>query len=176
MITLYQFHKQQQGLERSNPYLSTVVPVFQPFQAFFIYILKIKKLVLASENQLIILRSIGPARKGQTGGAFMHIAIDSKDIEEIAYKVAEILKPFLQSPEMPVKDEILDIKGLSEYSKMSIQWIYNNGKSIPRVSPTGKPLFRKSEFDAWLESRTISKQLKTPRKARGQGFKQQKND
>jgi predicted DNA-binding transcriptional regulator AlpA len=88
-------------------------------------------------------------------------------IDEIAEKVVERLTPLFQSEcnrNMSGGDKYLTVKTLSDYIGFSKSWIYNNLNKIPHHmkkdegSKKGKPLFRKSEIDGWLEKYRESSQ------------------
>ena len=88
----------------------------------------------------------------------MKIELEQKDIEAIAKGVAELLIPIIaKNEDMNIKDKIFTVKKLSEYLGLSVSWIYNNMHKIPHFNKKedglkkGKPLFRKSEIDQWLE-------------------------
>lgn len=78
--------------------------------------------------------------------------------QAIAEMVLEHLRPLLSGSgrsageDQSIKDDRhLNVKQLSEYLGMSSQWIYNNMNTLPHFNLNRKPLFRKSEIDAWLE-------------------------
>ena len=49
-------------------------------------------------------------------------------------------------------DKWFNVRQLSDYIGMSMQWIYNNKNKLPHSNINNKPLFRKSDIDRWLES------------------------
>ena len=83
----------------------------------------------------------------------MKTELEPQDIEAIAQRVAEKLKPVIAiNNDNNYHDRMFDVKRLAEYIGMSPQWIYNNKYKLPHVNINSKPLFRKSEIDRWLES------------------------
>ena len=83
----------------------------------------------------------------------MKTELEPQDIEAIAQRVAEKLKPVIAVNDANnYHDRMFDVKRLAEYIGMSPQWIYNNKYKLPHVNINSKPLFRKSEIDRWLES------------------------
>ncbi|OGW43380.1 MAG: hypothetical protein A2Y66_03770 [Nitrospirae bacterium RBG_13_41_22] len=84
------------------------------------------------------------------------------------------------------EDKIFTVKQLSEYIRLSTQWIYNNKKNIPHFNRKRKPLFRKSEIDRWLETfkkepgssgfRNITATKSTDRHIQQRAFKPQKSN
>ncbi len=98
----------------------------------------------------------------------MKAELEQTDIESIAQRVAELLKPLLAGNNHS-EDRLLNVKQLSEYTGVSKQWIYNNKKKLQPEYLNGKPLFRLSKINAMLrpeEPITPSLQTRT--------FKQQK--
>jgi excisionase family DNA binding protein len=75
---------------------------------------------------------------------------------EIADKVCEKLKP-ISSVSDKQDDDIFDVKSLSQYLKVSTQWIYERThlKEIPHIKKQGLLRFRKREIDKWLDSDKI---------------------
>jgi excisionase family DNA binding protein len=88
----------------------------------------------------------------------MKLEIEQTDIEAIASRVAEILKPLLaNSPRSKEREIFFDVVQLSEYLNVSRSWIYERirGNTIP-YTKLGKFLrFKKSEIDGWAESKSI---------------------
>lgn len=83
----------------------------------------------------------------------MKTLLEPEDIEAIAEKVIEKLKPLIISNSRhDTEDRVFTVEQLSEYIGLSKQWIYNNKKNIPHFDRKRKPLFRKSEIDRWLET------------------------
>jgi excisionase family DNA binding protein len=85
----------------------------------------------------------------------MLIELDDRDIERVANKVLEALKPLLKSP--PQKDDqeaILDVEGLASYLKVKTSWIYEKThlNEIPFYKVGKFPRFRKKDIDQWLNS------------------------
>jgi len=81
--------------------------------------------------------------------------LEPQDIESIAQKVAEVLKPILINiRKAEVEDIIFDVQGLAEYLKVSTKWIYERThlKEIPYLKIGGQLRFRKKDIDKWLNS------------------------
>lgn len=80
----------------------------------------------------------------------MKIELETQDIEIIAQRVVELLKPLLASNGKQ-DDEILDLKGLCSYLHVSEKWVYERThlKEIPHLKINGLLRFRKSEIDKW---------------------------
>jgi excisionase family DNA binding protein len=87
----------------------------------------------------------------------LRIELDETDINNIASRVIEGLKPIVQHKcsKQEERDIIFDIKGLAEYLSVSKKWIYEQTsfRSIPHYKLTNKQLrFKKSEIDQWLNA------------------------
>lgn len=80
-------------------------------------------------------------------------------VELIAKEVFDFLKPLLSgNSKQDIDDRYLTVKQLSDYTGMSVQWIYNNVRSLPHLNLNRKPLFRKSDIDSWLEQFRVEPQ------------------
>ena len=94
-------------------------------------------------------------------------------VEEIADKVIERLKPLLSdSKKSKTEDIIFDVRGLTEYLRVSKQWIYERTylKEIPHIKKQGLLRFRKSDIDKWLDSDKIPAIYKTKYIRQGERF------
>lgn len=88
----------------------------------------------------------------------MKLEIEQTDIEAIANRVADILKPMLTSTvKHDEKDALLDVVQLAAYLNVSKAWVYDQirNNEIPH-SKLGKYLrFRRREIDRWLETQSF---------------------
>ncbi len=77
--------------------------------------------------------------------------------EQIADRVIERLKPLLSDNGKKETDIIFDVKGLSEYLKVSKKWIYERThfKEIPYLKVGGQLRFKKSNIDKWLHTYSV---------------------
>jgi excisionase family DNA binding protein len=84
----------------------------------------------------------------------MKAELESQDIEAIAQRVVELLKPILAHRKDEAEDVIFDVQGLAEYLKVSKKWIYERTqlKEIPHIKVDGLLRFRKRDIDKWLNS------------------------
>jgi predicted DNA-binding transcriptional regulator AlpA len=102
--------------------------------------------------------------------------LEENDIRGIAEAIMETLKPILVSNgKHEAEDKWLNVKSLSDYMGMSSQWIYNNKGKLPHVNIGNKPLFRKSDIDAWLVKQRVEHNEDTvkPDASRVSNFKSQ---
>jgi excisionase family DNA binding protein len=84
----------------------------------------------------------------------MLIEFDDRDVEKIANKVIELLKPLLKSsPHEENQEIILDVNGLASYLKVNKSWVYERThlNEIPYYKIGKFPRFRKKDIDKWLE-------------------------
>ena len=80
--------------------------------------------------------------------------LEPVDIEAIAQRVAEILKPVLaRNGRVDTEDIIFDVQTLSEYLKVSTKWIYERThlKEIPYIKIGRQLRFNRKEIDKWLQ-------------------------
>ncbi|MGA2463708.1 MAG: helix-turn-helix domain-containing protein [Thermodesulfobacteriota bacterium] len=88
----------------------------------------------------------------------MKFEIESADIDRIAQRVAEIIKPMLtHTQRQDEKDTIFDVKGLAEYFRVKESWVYQrvHTNSIPYFKVGKYPRFRKRKIDEWTESKGV---------------------
>ena len=80
--------------------------------------------------------------------------LEDKDIERIADKVIERLKPYLKDKGENEKDCIFDVDGLADYLKVKKAWIYEKThlNDIPFYKVGKFPRFKKRDIDKWLQS------------------------
>jgi excisionase family DNA binding protein len=83
--------------------------------------------------------------------------LEPQDIEAIACKVVEMLKPLLaDSPSSPSED-ILDVPGLAAYLKVDESWIYKQASlnAIPLFKVGRYTRFKMTEIDKWIASQSV---------------------
>jgi DNA binding domain, excisionase family len=90
----------------------------------------------------------------------MLIELDDRDIERVAIKVTELLKPLLKSSHQRNEQEeiILDVDGLASYLKVNKSWVYEKThlNEIPYYKVGKFPRFKKKEIDRWLDRSKIN--------------------
>ena len=90
----------------------------------------------------------------------MKIELEPQDIQAIADKVLDTIKPYLSGVGKDRQhDVVLDVPGLCDYLKVSAKWIHERThlREIPFHKLSNKQLrFRKRDIDKWLDS------LRTP--------------
>ncbi|MGD0275801.1 MAG: helix-turn-helix domain-containing protein [Syntrophales bacterium] len=88
----------------------------------------------------------------------MKIDFEQQDIETIALRVAEILKPVISKNDRSGGvDMIFDVKGLASYLHVNENWIYQRTRKqeIPYIKKGKYCLFKKSAIDAWLNEDAV---------------------
>lgn len=92
----------------------------------------------------------------------MRIEIEPKDMESIAYKLMDLLKPLMSSLQREKNGRtegtgqnqrvLMDVQGVAKYLGAKVSWVYDKTrkKEIPHAK-VGKYLrFKKSNIDEWL--------------------------
>lgn len=85
----------------------------------------------------------------------MKLDFEDSDLERLALKVAEKLKPLVQSKVTGQDgDKILTVGTLAQYLGVKKSWIYEKVhlKGIPHFKVGKFPRFRKADIDSWLQS------------------------
>lgn len=88
----------------------------------------------------------------------MKIALDQEDIEAIAQRVAEILRPLLsRNGRVEAEDAIFDVAALAAYLKVDESWVYKQVslKTIPYFKTGKYTRFKKSAIDKWADERAV---------------------
>jgi excisionase family DNA binding protein len=88
----------------------------------------------------------------------MRSELESQDIETIAQRVLELIRPVVSNNGKSDNNEmVFDVKGLAEYLHVKPSWIYKQMslKTIPFFKTGKYSRFRKKDIDKWIESRTI---------------------
>lgn len=87
----------------------------------------------------------------------MKTELELQEIEAIADKVIEKLKPIICSGDKYEDDIIFDVQGLANYLRVSKAWIYERThlKEIPHLKIDGQLRFRKKDIDKWLNTYNI---------------------
>ncbi len=85
----------------------------------------------------------------------MKTELEQQDIQAIAQRVMELLKPVLSgNGKKASEDTIFDVPGLVKYLKVSKKWIYERThlKEIPYLKVGGQLRFRKRDIENWLNT------------------------
>jgi hypothetical protein len=79
--------------------------------------------------------------------------LERTDIEAIARRVMELIKPYLVNRRDKSEDIIFDVKGLAQYLKVDASWVYK------QVSLNTIPYFKNGKYTRFRKS-TILKTFK----------------
>lgn len=88
----------------------------------------------------------------------MEFKFGKEDIEAMAQRVAEIIKPMITYPAgSGEKDIIFDVKGLAGYLQVKESWIYQavHTHSIPFFKVGKYPRFKQKEIDRWIDGQAV---------------------
>ena len=88
----------------------------------------------------------------------MKAEFEAEEIELIAQRVTQLLKPILAgNGKHETDDAIYDVPALAKYLNVSSKWIYERThlKEIPHLKVNGLLRFRKKEIDKWLNSYNV---------------------
>ena len=88
----------------------------------------------------------------------MRSELEQQDIDAIAQRVSESLRPMLLSIERREdKDAIFDVKGLAKYLCVDPSCIYKqvSYKAIPHFKTGKYSRFRKKDIDRWIENGVV---------------------
>ena len=84
----------------------------------------------------------------------MKIELEPQDVQQIADKVVEMLRPLLKSDER--KEEIFDKKALAKYLLVPASWVDKNIHILPRFNVGKYVRFKKSSIDRWIETKKVT--------------------
>lgn len=89
----------------------------------------------------------------------MKSTFDPEDIEAIAGRVVELLRPHLARRDKSAHgQEVLNVTGLAEYLHVKESWVYKQKAlgSLPYIKQGKYLMFRKSAIDKWLETHSVN--------------------
>jgi excisionase family DNA binding protein len=83
--------------------------------------------------------------------------LELQDINSIAQRVAELLKPILSGNNKVKEDVIFTPETLAKYLQVNTSWVYKQVslKSIPYFKSGKYTRFKKSAIDKWIETQTV---------------------
>ncbi len=97
-------------------------------------------------------------KKSNRGDSYMKSEFEPREIELIAEKVVELIKPMLSGNNKGEKeDTVMTPETLADYLKVDITWVYKQVslKTIPYFKSGKYTRFKKSAIDKWIKTRTI---------------------
>lgn len=86
----------------------------------------------------------------------MKTELEQQDIQLIAEKVAELLRPLLSNNTRYEDDVVFDVQSLAEYLKVDISWIRKqvSYRTIPYFKLGKYVRFKQSVIDKWIKTQT----------------------
>ena len=88
----------------------------------------------------------------------MKTVIEQEDIELIAQRVTELIKPFLLIEK--ADDVIFSVDELAAYLSVSPKWVYDHKRKLPHFKPGGLLRFRKKDIDKEIDKLSFHEQTK----------------
>jgi len=84
----------------------------------------------------------------------LKIQLEQEEIDEIAQRVVELLKPLISGNNREVSDNILTPETLAQYLRVDISWVYRrvSERTIPFFKNGKYVRFKKSSIDRWIAS------------------------
>lgn len=95
----------------------------------------------------------------------MKTVLENQDIELIAQRVVEIIRPFL--PKEKTDDVIFSVEELAAYLRVSPKWVYDHKHELPHFKPGGLLRFRKKDIDKGIDMLFLNVQGKRNPKKEG---------
>ena len=90
----------------------------------------------------------------------MKSELEQQDIEIIAQRVVQLLKPLLSSngKRESGEDKIFTVQSLAEYLQVDMTWVYKavSINTIPYFKSGKYTRFRKRDIDKWINSQTVN--------------------
>ncbi len=80
----------------------------------------------------------------------VEIELAEGDIDRIAQKVAELLRPIITNPSQ-TDDTVFTVEGLAKYLETTPKWCYGHLRAIPHFKVDGLLRFKKRIIDRFFE-------------------------
>jgi excisionase family DNA binding protein len=80
----------------------------------------------------------------------MKTILDQEDVELIALRVVEMMKPLL-STTAENENIVFSVEELAEYLRVSVKWVYEHTCDLPHFKLGGLLRFRKKEIDKVID-------------------------
>jgi excisionase family DNA binding protein len=90
----------------------------------------------------------------------MKSILDQEDVELIAHRVVEMIKPLLSNSHKEGRENVIfSVDELAEYLRVSAKWVYEHTYELPHFKLGGLLRFRKKEIDRAIETLTLKVKL-----------------
>ena len=85
------------------------------------------------------------------------MTLSKEEVEAIASRVVEMLKPIISASSKESGEVIYDVAGLADYLKVTPKWVYERThlKEITHYKLSGQLRFRKKDIDKWVETQKV---------------------
>jgi excisionase family DNA binding protein len=91
----------------------------------------------------------------------MKTILDQEDVELIAQRVVEMIKPLLCAKEES-GEVIFSVEELAEYLRVSVKWVYEHTCDLPYFKLGGLLRFKKTEIDKAIAKLALKIKLNKP--------------
>jgi excisionase family DNA binding protein len=88
----------------------------------------------------------------------MKTILDQEDVEFIAQRVADMIKPLLSTKEEN-EDIIFSVEELAEYLRVSTKWVYEHTYELPYFKLGGLLRFQKKDIDRVIDQLSLKVKL-----------------
>ncbi len=92
----------------------------------------------------------------------MKTILDQEDIESIAQRVVDMVKPLLSAKAEDDDNGIFAVEELAEYLRVSAKWVYEHTYELPHFKLGGLLRFRKREIDRAIDTLALKVKLNKP--------------
>jgi excisionase family DNA binding protein len=88
----------------------------------------------------------------------MKTILDQEDVELIARRVVEMIKPLLTNNE-DGENAVFSVEELAEYLRVSVKWVYDHTHELPHFKLGGLLRFRKKDVDRIIDNLALKVKL-----------------
>ncbi len=88
----------------------------------------------------------------------MKTILDQEDVELIAQRVVEMIRPLLP-PKAESENIVFSVEELAEYLRVSVKWVYEHTHELPHFKLGGLLRFRKQEIDRAIDKLSLKVKL-----------------
>jgi len=88
----------------------------------------------------------------------MKTILDQEDVELIAQRVVEMIKPLLP-PKAESDNNVFSVEELAEYLRVSAKWVYEHTYELPHFKLGGLLRFKKKDIDRVIDNLSLKVKL-----------------
>ena len=90
----------------------------------------------------------------------MKSILDQEDVELIAHRVVEMMKPLLSNSHKEGKENIVfSVEELAAYLRVSVKWVYEHTCDLPHFKLGGLLRFKKKEIDKVIDRLSLKAKM-----------------